>query len=501
MLLTSQITDGGSSSIVLEGEGWGTDLVFTSAVSSTAINIYEPNSRFLDFKVDCSAVQDTGHDCVHVSGSGAVISGLYVTGASHGGIDVDGSNIGVYNNWAVANRDDEFIIRGSNVTVTGNHAIHSLTARHNAISLVTVTDSVVSDNVVAYGSSLSYGIALENLGDGPCQRITITGNTIYRSGLAGIVIYPASGGVESADDITIVGNSVYESCWSKNVGTAYSGIVARSGNRITISGNTVSSPYQDGISLFAGVTGSVISNNQIFNSSLGGGTASIVINSPAVVVGNEVLSIGGTGKQAGIKITSTANYTVVSGNKIDGLVGPRIGIYDSGASQVTISSNIISTSSGTGKGIYVDGNAQYVIITANMIRVSQEAVSLQSGDDYIRVTNNDLNATVIVNGVHDVLRGNSGYNPVGEITNFIGTGTIGLLGTTSTVVSGTTYTVTGVDLFITSAGGTRVSIALYDQSGNVVASGMSTLTAQYVPVGWKINWTWSTVPTVTVFGN
>lgn len=136
-----------------------------------------------------------------------------------------------------------------------------------------------------------------------------------------------------------------------------------------------------------------------------------------------------------------------------------------------------------------------------MIRVSQEAVSLQSGDDYITVTNNDLNATVIVNGVHDVLRGNSGYNPVGKITNFIGTGTIGLLGTTSTVVSGTTYTVTGVDLFITSTGGTGASIALYDQSGNVVASGMSTLTAQYVPVGWKINWTWSTVPTVAVFGN
>jgi hypothetical protein len=96
---------------------------------------------------------------------------------------------------------------------------------------------------------------------------------------------------------------------------------------------------------------------------------------------------------------------------------------------------------------------------------------------------------------------NNPFNPVGKITNPIGTGTIGLAGSGTSVTSTTIYTVTGVDCYITSTGGTVTNIVLKDPSGNIMETGATTLSYVHLPIGYSITWTDSVAPTVTVFGN
>ena len=104
----------------------------------------------------------------------------------------------------------------------------------------------------------------------------------------------------------------------------------------------------------------------------------------------------------------------------------------------------------------------------------------------------------------NIIRSNIGFNPVGVIPLPFETtsATIGLEGDESVPAANTDYVVAGVDIFITSSGGTGVSIAIKDQNDNMVAFGLATLTAQFLPVGYKINFgAFTSAPTVTVSGN
>ena len=118
-----------------------------------------------------------------------------------------------------------------------------------------------------------------------------------------------------------------------------------------------------------------------------------------------------------------------------------------------------------------------------------------------------INFTDTANAVVNLSSGvsmhnNINFNPKGLITNQIGTATIGLGGSGTTVVSGTVYTVSGVDCFITSTGGGVSNIVIKDAGGNTMLTGVTTLTNQFVPIGYSVTWTWAvTGPTVTVFGN
>jgi len=104
----------------------------------------------------------------------------------------------------------------------------------------------------------------------------------------------------------------------------------------------------------------------------------------------------------------------------------------------------------------------------------------------------------------NIIRNNIGFNPVGVITlPFETTGaTVGLDGDESVPTANMDYVVAGVDIFITSGGGTGVSVTIKDQNDNTVASGLATLTAQFLPIGYKINFgSFTSAPTVTVSGN
>lgn len=143
-------------------------------------------------------------------------------------------------------------------------------------------------------------------------------------------------------------------------------------------------------------------------------------------------------------------------------------------------------------------------ILLGQVFTTNYAIHEVTGADYNTYIGNSItqctSGSVIV-GTHSIFQRNSGVNPVGKIANPIGTSSIGLNGTGTTVTSATVYTVSGVDCFITSTGGTVSNIVIKDAGGNVMETGATTLTNQYVPIGYSVTWTHAGAPTVTVFGN
>jgi len=123
----------------------------------------------------------------------------------------------------------------------------------------------------------------------------------------------------------------------------------------------------------------------------------------------------------------------------------------------------------------------------NTIELTNKTPLIPTNSGFIRVNSSNL-----------------GTNPINKITNFLNTtnNTISFYeGTTSTVVASTNYLIEGCDIIITSTGGTGVSITLKDNANNTVASGLATLSAVSLPMGYKVNFgAFSGAPTVTVFG-
>jgi hypothetical protein len=75
---------------------------------------------------------------------------------------------------------------------------------------------------------------------------------------------------------------------------------------------------------------------------------------------------------------------------------------------------------------------------------------------------------------------------------------ISLMGAGSNPVTATTYEVRCTSVLITSTGGTGVSIAITDQLNNTIASGLTTLTAVQLDPGYRVAFTFTVAPTVTV---
>lgn len=98
---------------------------------------------------------------------------------------------------------------------------------------------------------------------------------------------------------------------------------------------------------------------------------------------------------------------------------------------------------------------------------------------------------------------NVGWNPRGKITSFIdnsGLYFVSQAGTSSTLVNNTSYTISDSPILLSSSGGSGVSISLLDNNNNVIQSGLTTLTGQLLPVGFKVKVLWSvSAPTFTVY--
>jgi hypothetical protein len=106
---------------------------------------------------------------------------------------------------------------------------------------------------------------------------------------------------------------------------------------------------------------------------------------------------------------------------------------------------------------------------------------------------------------------NRGVNPYGGGTPStvlsypIGVGAAHIIGwveqgTSANLQASVDYSIIGSDMYITSSGGTNVSITIKDKNSNTVASGLTALNMQVLPVGWVINFgAYSVAPTVSVY--
>lgn len=103
-------------------------------------------------------------------------------------------------------------------------------------------------------------------------------------------------------------------------------------------------------------------------------------------------------------------------------------------------------------------------------------------------------------GDNYIIRNNQGFNDTkARVTNPVNTvqNTIGLTGSTATVVASTDYTVQDTDVYLTSSAGTGVSITIKDSAGNTVNTPGATF-AGVVPIGYKVNFgAFSVAPTLT----
>ena len=95
------------------------------------------------------------------------------------------------------------------------------------------------------------------------------------------------------------------------------------------------------------------------------------------------------------------------------------------------------------------------------------------------------------------------FNPIGKIASpFTSGNKIAIKGSSvaATPTNNTNYTVNDVPMLIDVSGGAGVDMVIYDPDGNIVASGLSTLTREYVPIDWTIHFIYTSVPTVAVYG-
>ena len=111
-----------------------------------------------------------------------------------------------------------------------------------------------------------------------------------------------------------------------------------------------------------------------------------------------------------------------------------------------------------------------------------------------------------ITGFHNkgvnTITNNAMWNPQGKVTSFIdnsGAYFVSAGGTTGTLTNNTLYQISDSNVFIISTGGTGVKITLFDNQGNTLQANLATLNQQFMPLGYKIKFIWTTIPTVTVY--
>jgi len=265
---------------------------------------------------------------------------------------------------------------------------------------------------------------------------------------------------------------------------------------------------------FVKVRSSIIENNYVHDIPYGepsGGSAGIEIYSYGTEYNNN-LWIGNFIENAAYMALSpySVRGEIIAFNQIR---NAHRGIYLDNAYGSTIYGNSIRHSypNSNSVGIRLYRYCQQNSILSNVIDNYPYGIELlanRNGDNVI-MGNVIWGATypIVVRpalSLGNIIRNNIGFNPVGVITlPFKTTGAIvGLDGDESVPTANMDYVVAGVDIFITSSGGTGVSITIKDQNGNTVASGLAILTAQFLPIGYKINFgSFTSAPTVIVSGN
>lgn len=180
------------------------------------------------------------------------------------------------------------------------------------------------------------------------------------------------------------------------------------------------------------------------------------------------------------------------------------GIYHSGASRAVYQGNLIQDNI---VGAWIESYVPTFRDNWFENNSSSHVGSASALKGWMVFEDNHFDNNAIFSGTHSlstgaVFRRNDGINPYGLYSTPFSTaaGTIGPGGSSATPASGALYQVNYCDAIINSTGGSSVSIGVYDNLGNVLASGLASVVNLYLPVGYQIKFTYSSTPTVTVAG-
>ncbi len=201
----------------------------------------------------------------------------------------EGNGIYLYysnNNTVTSNTSQWNLDDGINLTVSNNNTITGNTSQGNLDDGINLNLS--DNNTITSNTSCGndYGILL----DSSSNYNTVTGNTIQGNNLEGVLVYNSSNNTVSGN--TSLGNGYYgiflyssDSCTisantvignSQSATNTYDGIGAsNSSDYNNIQGNTVRSGNETnkqryGISIFSGVTGNLVINNDIYQAGVTG---------------------------------------------------------------------------------------------------------------------------------------------------------------------------------------------------------------------------------------
>jgi hypothetical protein len=222
------------NTITVRGQGKSSEFAYESGYTGQpfAISADLTGWTFERLFFNFGDTSDSGNSGFSLAANNCTIQECYFYGASHGNIDVIGDNNKVINNHSLYSRDDGIIVRGTGQQIKGNYVANN--RDRNGISMVTCSNSLIAENHIQ-NSTAQHGIALEDLGDGPCDNVHIKDNFINDTYLSGVSVYSDYDGSPSAINCVIEGNTI--TYFAKT--TDIAGIVFNSGYNCTVKDNTI----------------------------------------------------------------------------------------------------------------------------------------------------------------------------------------------------------------------------------------------------------------------
>lgn len=170
----------------------------------------------------------------------------------------------------------------------------------------------------------------------------------------------------------------------------------------------------------------------------------------------------------------------------------------------------LTNQTGTGRWIMAHNNfkdSRGASAVPNFILTSDSGAvdALVEGNEFVGQTGDAVKVKFNNAGEAVVIRNNPGMNPYGLVASPLNAthGSCGLTGGDASPTASTTYTIRECDGTLYVSGGTAVSITVFDNKGNTMASGLTSLPGQFLPVGYAFNlgaFT-GTAPTLSWYAN
>lgn len=338
-----------------------------------------------------------------------------------------------------------------------------------------------------------------------CSNVNIIGNHVVDPGGEGIGIFYGT------KNVNIIGNTIKVTAPGAgrgHISTEGSGVDNQIAYNVNIVGNTIEADYY-GISILTTQNVNVANNLITFIPNASTNFDGIRVHGTSKFInieGNTIMNASSNGiyvKDTGRQVNIVGN-TVINPNYKNNAVGVGINMQASGGAlrENNIKSNNIIDDQGAPTmdyGIYLNTSSSNFHSNAHIIGNNIKGAVLD-GVGY------GLGSTAHVDD--SVIMENKGYNPIGLIStafdhtnNRLGVHTYGSGGNFTAVPdSAEDYTVVISDILLRVTGGSGVSVVIKDADNNTFASALTSVTAIPIPVGYKVNITYSSAPTVTIHG-